>query len=79
MTPVISLLKTSTIIEIQTKQITKIKPKPLKYLKNKKKKKKKEEGINHRAGLQIHNDNLNPRKNNSWIKIMMVKKKDQQW
>lgn len=75
MTPVISLLKTSTIIEIQTKQITKIKPKPLKELQ----KKKKEEGINHKAGLQIHNDNLNPRKNNSWIKIMMVKKKDQQW
>lgn len=64
MTPVISLLKTSTIIEIQTKQITKIKPKPLKEL-QKKKKKEKKNGINHKAGLQIHNDNLNPRKNNS--------------
>ena len=75
MTPVISLLKTSTIIEIQTKQITKIKHKPLKELQ----KGKKKNGSNHKAGLQIHNDNLNPRKNNSWIKIMMVKKKDQQW
>ena len=57
MTPVISLLKTRTIIEIQTRQI---KPKPLKELQ-----KKKRDGINHKAGLQIHNDNLNPRKNNS--------------
>ena len=57
MTPVISLLKTSTIIDIQTRQITKIKPKPLKELQ-----KKKRDGINHKAGLQIHNDNLNPRK-----------------
>ena len=45
MTPVISLLKTSTIIEIQTKQITKIKPKPLKELQKKKKKKKEMELI----------------------------------